>query len=48
MLRTLNTLLVIAVLAAGFIIYSLEHRTRGAEQHIAAINERDGQGDAMP
>ncbi len=39
MLRTLNTLLVIAVLAAGFVIYSLEHRTRGAEQRIAAINE---------
>ena len=48
MLRTLNTLLVVAVLAAGFVIYSLEHRTRGAEQRIAAINdEMAKQRDAM-
>jgi cell division protein FtsL len=37
MLRLLNTLLVIAVLVAGFLIYSLEHRTRGAERRIAEL-----------
>lgn len=48
MLRIINTVLVVAVLAAGFVIYSLEHRTRGAERRIAAINDQLGEErDAM-
>lgn len=39
MLRILNALLVVGVLVAGFVIYSLEHRTRGAERKIAQIND---------
>ena len=40
MLRILNALLVVAVLVAGFVIYSLEHRTRGAERKIAQLNDQ--------
>jgi len=38
-LRILNALLVVGVLVSGFVIYSLEHRTRGAERKIAGIND---------
>ena len=37
MLRALNTMLVVAVLGAAFLIYSLEHRMRGAERRFAAV-----------
>jgi len=40
MLKILNALLVVGVLVAGFVIYSLEHRTRGAERRIAQINDQ--------
>ncbi len=39
MLRAFNALLVVAVLVSGFVIYSLEHRTRGAERRIAELND---------
>jgi cell division protein FtsL len=42
-LRIVNTMLVAAVLVAGFLIYSLEHRTRGAERWIATINDQLGE-----
>lgn len=38
MLRLLNVLLVIGVLASGFGLYTLEHRTRSVEREIARVN----------
>ncbi len=38
MLRLLNVLLVIAVLASGFGLYTLEHRIRSVEREIARVN----------
>ncbi len=35
MTKVLNALLVACVLAAGFVLYSLEHETRGLERAIA-------------
>ncbi|MBI2717528.1 MAG: cell division protein FtsL [Rhizobiales bacterium] len=35
--KFLNAILVIAVLAAGFVLYQLEHATRGLERDIAAL-----------
>jgi len=37
MLKLVNAALVIAVLVSGFALYSLEHRTRGAERDVAKI-----------
>jgi hypothetical protein len=37
MVKLLNALLVLAVLAAAAFLYGLEHRTRGAEKAIAGI-----------
>jgi cell division protein FtsL len=36
MMRWLNSILVIAVLVAGYMSYSLEHQTRQLERHIRA------------
>ncbi len=38
MLRLLNVILVAAVLASGFALYTLEHRTRSLERQIAKID----------
>lgn len=40
MLRTFNAFLVIAVLVAGFFLYSLEHSIRKEEREIARIETR--------
>lgn len=37
MLRILNACLVIAALVSAFVLYSLEHSTRGTEREIARI-----------
>lgn len=37
MLRLLNVILVVGVLASGFGLYTLEHRTRSVEREIARI-----------
>ncbi len=39
MLRLLNVILVIGVLASGFALYTLEHRTRSVEREIARVDE---------
>ncbi len=38
MLRLLNVLLVVCVLASGFGLYTLEHRTRSVEREIARVD----------
>jgi len=37
-LRLLNVMLVVGVLAAGFALYTLEHRTRSVEREIARVD----------
>ena len=37
MLRLFNVVLVISVLCAAFVLYTLEHATRGAERRIARL-----------
>ena len=37
MFRLLNIMLVLCVLGAGFVIYSIEHATRTAERRIARV-----------
>ncbi len=39
MLRFINACLVIAVLAAGFVSYSLEYKTRGLERQVRALSK---------
>jgi len=39
-LRLLNVMLVVGVLAAGFALYTLEHRTRSVEREIARVDAR--------
>ncbi|WP_337660167.1 cell division protein FtsL [Anderseniella sp. Alg231-50] len=39
MLRLLNVILVVCVLAAGFALYTLEHRTRSVEREIARVDK---------
>ena len=44
MLRLLNIVLIVGVLASGFALYTLEHRTRSLERKIAATGkEIDGE-----
>lgn len=38
--KLFNALLVVAVLAAGSMLYSLEHTTRGLEREIAGLHRR--------
>jgi len=38
LLRLLNVVLVIGVLATGFALYTLEHRTRSVEREIARVD----------
>jgi cell division protein FtsL len=38
--KIFNGFLVIAVLVSGFILYNLEHTTRGLERQVAAINQQ--------
>lgn len=40
MLRLLNVILIVCVLASGFGLYTLEHRTRSVEREIARIDAR--------
>ncbi len=40
MLRLLNVILVVGVLATGFALYTLEHRTRSVEREIARVDAR--------
>ena len=37
MIKLFNAILVLTVLVSGFVLYSLEHATRGAERHIAKL-----------
>lgn len=38
MIKFINGILVIAVLVSAFVLYSLEHKTRGLERQIARTN----------
>lgn len=40
MLRLLNLVLVLGVLSSAFVLYTLEHATRGAERRIARLEAR--------
>jgi cell division protein FtsL len=40
MLRFFNVILVLASLGAAFVLYSLEHATRGVEREIVSINRQ--------
>ena len=40
MLRLLNVILVVCVLASGFGLYTLEHKTRSVERQIASIDTK--------
>ena len=38
--KLFNAVLVLAVLVSGFILYSLEHQTRGLERQVAALQKK--------
>jgi cell division protein FtsL len=38
--KLFNAILVVSVLVAGFLLYSLEHATRGLERDIASIEKK--------
>lgn len=38
--KLFNAILVVAVLVSGFMLYSLEHATRGLERDIAKLDQR--------
>lgn len=42
MIKLLNAILVCCVLAGGFVLYSLEHETRGLEREIAKTQKAIG------
>ena len=40
--KLFNAVLVLAVLISGFILYSLEHQTRGLERQVARLEKKIG------
>ena len=43
MLRVINAILVVGLLASAFVLYSLEHNLRKHERHISALKREIGQ-----
>ena len=40
--KLFNAVLVLTVLVSGFILYSLEHKTRGLERQVASLQKKIG------